>query len=231
MQVSLKPSLIFGFQADKFDSHADSRITGAHQDPRHYLFWSKPQFRTQPGPDRKGRKRFNITATAADVGRGDADRYQCVLVVQSDEDRNLVSFPPSSARVGNRRICLGSWKKSCPRAFQRAHKLHAYLNLLGRPRIGQPHYFASCFLFASPYSDDVTNLEILLDPREQCTCDADILGTGALGKSTTIRSDAPHTHVQVDGYALFRPGLNDVFHYILVMTIFGQSIKNKARIL
>ena len=71
MQVRLKLSIIFGFPTDKSDSHADSRITRANQDPGRDLFWSRPPFRTEASPDGKRQKCFNITATAADVGSGE----------------------------------------------------------------------------------------------------------------------------------------------------------------
>jgi hypothetical protein len=47
MEISLKPLLVVGFQTDKFDSHAHSRITGAHQGACHDLFRPNPQFCTQ----------------------------------------------------------------------------------------------------------------------------------------------------------------------------------------
>jgi hypothetical protein len=69
------------------------------------------------------------------------------------------------------------------------------LNLLDRPGIRHPHHLASRFLFASPHSDGVANLEVMLDPAEQRACGADIVGASMLGKGTSIRSHAPHTHV------------------------------------
>src|SRR2546422_9680974 len=191
----LKPLLVLGFQTDEFDSHTNSRIAGANQGACRNPFHPNPQFHAQTGSDGKGRKRLDIATVAADIGSGDAGRDRCPLVAQSDQDGNLVTTPSPAAWSRGGRIPISRGKQSDPWAFLLAQKLHAHLNLPNRTGIRRPHYLASRFLVAGLHSHSVANLEVMLDLAKQRAGGADIVGTSMLGKSTSIRAHAPHTHV------------------------------------
>jgi hypothetical protein len=69
----------------------------------------------------------------------------------------------------------------------------------------------------------------MLDLAEQRASAADIVGASMLGKRTSVRSHTPHPHVQIDWYALFRPGKDHSFNSVPFTEFLLQMIKGRPR--
>jgi hypothetical protein len=189
----LKTPLVFASQPDEFDSHANSGIAGAHQGAGHNPFRPNPKLRAESSSYGKGRKHLDITTATTYIGC----RYtnQGELVLESNGKGNFMPGPSPAARrqVGWKLITLK--EKRAPWAFHSAQKLHAYFNLLNRSRFPCPYHLASRLLLAGLHSDDVPDLEVMLNLAEPRTRSTDILGTSPLGKATPIGGHTPHTDV------------------------------------
>src|SRR5216683_3485439 len=97
LEVFLESLLVFGLQTDEVDSHAKSRIAGAHKGAGRKLLRRNPQVDLETGSDGKRHVCLDITATGANVGGGKTPQCTRPLVLHYYDNKNLVPFPPSAA--------------------------------------------------------------------------------------------------------------------------------------
>src|SRR5262249_51232477 len=126
VEMLLKAHLGIFRHADKFDSHADSRIASSYDCARGKTLFAYPKVYTERSGNWQGHDRLNITAISADVCGIDAQWGVDAFVAKLEWVRNLVTEKLAAIVVADLgAFFLGGirWKRRQPGTFLIGYQL------------------------------------------------------------------------------------------------------------
>src|SRR5208283_1339998 len=117
--------------------------------------------------------------------------------------RNLMAMPAPAVGLGNRHRGAVEGQIVFPRALLIGDQFYSDLILLDRAGVQHPNHRAARLFVSALHPDHVSDLQFVVDTRDQSTLRTDVLSASMLGKGPSLGAHSPDPHRQVHTQARF----------------------------